>query len=128
MSRTPLAKWACWALPLAFVACLPPADLRSATQRYDDACRRWISRSASELVTSWGAPTTVTRLPSGGAVLQWETVGGQTVPPNEAHELVRMRRTASYWCSTRFSVDEHEVVREFAWNGWDDATHMGCVR
>lgn len=101
------------------------------TARYEEILKSWVGSSESELVSSWGPPTSFYEAQDGARMLTYRTGRSgvtsipqyQSVPTTTAYGYTSYQTTTTYqtvsynyWCETTFTVKNDEIVY-WQWQG-----------
>jgi hypothetical protein len=70
--------------------------------RYTALCNSWMNDKVSDLIVSWGQPTSAVRLPDGTTMYEWDQVEGAYMTPDRVDHFSRAQERGAAWCSTRF--------------------------
>lgn len=102
---------------------------------YEEQLQQWVGAPESELVSTWGAPDSVYTMDNGSKILTWrrsrtEYNPGEIYTVLETHivdgvkQVVPITRqnpgyTATYECTTNFTVGPDGVVKRYTYSGND---------
>ncbi len=85
------------------------------TAKYSEKLQSWIGKTESDLVTSWGMPTSTYSLENRKLLMYRQDFGSNTTA-QPIYGTYYMNTTHN-WCETTFMLDEKKVIFNFQLKG-----------
>jgi hypothetical protein len=106
---------ALWAfLPLATSGC---SLLQILQTRQNDVCSSWEGNDVSDLISSWGPPTSTYAEPNGNTLYEWDTANGVHVTPDEMWRTQAAQRRGLPTSTTAFTAGPDNKIVSWRWQG-----------